>query len=192
MLTKEQIARVRGGSLANLQEVCHMAEKYLQAQEQENQTCDCEIYQTCVVCRSKDQRPEAAKDVALTKISSDEKGEIDRAPSQSSGHPTQQMKVGSKYKWKHSPQNQLIYLGKRGLWHQFKKIDDPREVWCEVVDDELDMIEEITQQPTDAERLANMLEDDLLMCIEAGADHVAMSIADARSIVASLRAKDKS
>lgn len=76
---------------------------------------------------------------------------------QPSCHPTQQMKVGGKYNWKQSPQDQLIYIGKRGYWHQFKKIGDPREVWCEVADDELDMIEETTQQPTDAERLADEL-----------------------------------
>ena len=56
------------------------------------------------------------------------------------------MKVGGKYKWKGRPE--LIYLGTRQYpgecwpWHQFKKIDDPREVWCEVSDDDLSRIEE--------------------------------------------------
>lgn len=42
---------------------------------------------------------------------------------------------------------------------------------------------------TDAERLSNNIEDDTLMCISNHADHVALSIADARSIIAALRAK---
>lgn len=51
------------------------------------------------------------------------------------------MKVGNRYNWKHQP-DQLIYLGKKGSWHQFKKIGDPRAVWCEVLDEDLHMIEE--------------------------------------------------
>lgn len=35
------------------------------------------------------------------------------------------MKVGNRYNWKHQP-DRLIYLGKKGSWHQFKKIGDPR------------------------------------------------------------------
>jgi len=38
-----------------------------------------------------------------------------------------QMKVGGQYKWKFL-RDKLIYLGKQGLWHQFKKIGDPRDV----------------------------------------------------------------
>jgi hypothetical protein len=55
-----------------------------------------------------------------------------------------QMKVGGQYNWKHAQRDRLIYLGKRGVWHQFRKIGDPREVWCEVTDEELHMIEETT------------------------------------------------
>lgn len=49
--------------------------------------------------------------------------------------------VGGKYNWRNQP-DRLIYLGKKGAWHQFKKIGDPREVWCEVLDEDLRMIEE--------------------------------------------------
>ncbi len=49
--------------------------------------------------------------------------------------------VGGKYNWVNQPER-LIYLGKKGSWHQFKKIGDPREVWCEVLDEDLPSIEE--------------------------------------------------
>jgi hypothetical protein len=49
---------------------------------------------------------------------------------------------GGGYNWKHSPQDRLIYLGKSGAWHQFHKVGDPREVWCEVLDTELHMLEQ--------------------------------------------------
>jgi len=57
------------------------------------------------------------------------------------------MKVGHPYNWKLQP-DQLIYLGKKGHWHQFKKIGDPRAVWCEVLDEDLHMIEETTHATT--------------------------------------------
>jgi hypothetical protein len=50
--------------------------------------------------------------------------------------------IGGNYNWKHSPQDQLVYIGKKGAWHQFRKIGDPREIWCEVLDGDLHMIEE--------------------------------------------------
>jgi hypothetical protein len=50
------------------------------------------------------------------------------------------MNIGGSYNWKHSPQDQLVYMGKEGAWHQFRKIGDPREVWCEVLDEDLHMI----------------------------------------------------
>ena len=52
------------------------------------------------------------------------------------------MKIGHGYNWKHAPHDKLIYLGKKGAWHQFRKIGDPREVWCEVLDEDLTMLEE--------------------------------------------------
>ena len=57
----------------------------------------------------------------------------------------QTMKRGGFYNWKNQP-DRLIYLGRNwignGWWHQFKKIGDPREVWCEVLDEDLHMLEE--------------------------------------------------
>ncbi len=52
------------------------------------------------------------------------------------------MKRGAPYNWKHASRDRLIYIGKLGHWHQFKKIGDPRAVWCEVTDEDLDMLEE--------------------------------------------------
>jgi hypothetical protein len=51
------------------------------------------------------------------------------------------MKIGGFYNWKNQ-QERLIYLGVNGCWHQFCKIDDPRQVWCEVLDRDLSMFEE--------------------------------------------------
>ena len=51
------------------------------------------------------------------------------------------MKLDGRYNWQHQP-DQLIYLGKRGSWHQFSRIDNPRAVWCEVLDADLHMLEE--------------------------------------------------
>lgn len=55
------------------------------------------------------------------------------------------MKRGGRYNWIGQP-DMLIYLGcnwsGNGYWHQFKKIDDPRKVWCEVLDADLSMMEE--------------------------------------------------
>ena len=51
------------------------------------------------------------------------------------------MKVGAEYNFRYQ-NDKLIYLGKKGAWHQFKKIGDPRPVWAEVTTDDLCMIEE--------------------------------------------------
>jgi len=55
------------------------------------------------------------------------------------------MRIGKTYKWKHSPET-LEYRGRNwsgnGFWHQFEKVDEPGKIWCEVLDDELHMIEE--------------------------------------------------
>lgn len=50
--------------------------------------------------------------------------------------------IGGRYNWR-GQSDRLIYLGKKGAWHQFKKVGDPRHVWCEVLDQELHMLEEI-------------------------------------------------
>lgn len=57
----------------------------------------------------------------------------------------EQMVMGVRYNFTNQPER-LIYLGRNwsgnGYWHQFRKIDGPRTVWCEVRDDDLSMIEE--------------------------------------------------
>lgn len=52
-----------------------------------------------------------------------------------------QLKVGGKYNWRYQ-RDKLIYIGKRGSWHQFKRIGDPRPVWCEVLAGDIPMLEE--------------------------------------------------
>lgn len=55
------------------------------------------------------------------------------------------MKIGDKYNWVGQPE-QLIYLGKEGSWHQFKKIDNLGCLWrYRLRDDDLHMIEETVQ-----------------------------------------------
>ena len=56
------------------------------------------------------------------------------------------MKRGGFYNWKNQP-DRLIYLRRFDGWHQFKKIGDPREVWCEVLDGDLHMLEETAASP---------------------------------------------
>jgi hypothetical protein len=51
------------------------------------------------------------------------------------------LKRNGRYNWKGQP-DRLIYLRKFDGWHQFKKIGDPREVWCEVRAEDLHMLEE--------------------------------------------------
>jgi len=50
-------------------------------------------------------------------------------------------KIGGKYNWIGQAER-LIYLGKNGYWHQFAKIESPSTVWCEVLDEDLHMLEE--------------------------------------------------
>ena len=47
--------------------------------------------------------------------------------------------IGNKYKWKHESQV-LFYIGKKNGWHQFN-LDS--SVWCEVLDSDLHLMEEI-------------------------------------------------
>jgi hypothetical protein len=51
------------------------------------------------------------------------------------------LKRGGRYNWKNQP-DRRVYLRKFNGWHQFKKIGDTREVWCEVLDADLHMLEE--------------------------------------------------
>jgi hypothetical protein len=36
----------------------------------------------------------------------------------------------------------LVYVGKKGAWHQFAKIEELGEIWCEVLTEDLRMLEE--------------------------------------------------
>ena len=49
--------------------------------------------------------------------------------------------VGRFYNWKNEPER-LVYLGKRGCWHQYALVSEPNEVWCEVLQESLVMLEE--------------------------------------------------
>lgn len=57
------------------------------------------------------------------------------------------MTIGKTYKFKCSPEL-LIYIGKNfsgnGYWHQFEKVDNRGIVWCELLDHDLKMIEEVS------------------------------------------------
>ena len=70
------------------------------------------------------------------------------------------MKVGGAYNWKNQP-DLLIYLGRNwsgnGYWHQFKKIGDPRGVWCEVLDSDLHRLEETLPDDQEWDRRAEQI-----------------------------------
>ena len=60
------------------------------------------------------------------------------------------MVVGGRYNWQNQP-DRLIYLGRSrggtGCWFQFSKIGDPRPIWCEVLAEDLPMLEETKEAP---------------------------------------------
>ncbi len=37
--------------------------------------------------------------------------------------------------------DRLIYIGKKGIWNQFEKIDERGKIWTEVIDENLHLIE---------------------------------------------------
>ena len=49
---------------------------------------------------------------------------------------------GGKYNWKSQPER-LVYIGVNltGMWHRFAKVDTPHIVWCEVLAEDLHMME---------------------------------------------------
>jgi len=57
------------------------------------------------------------------------------------------LEIGGRYNWKNQPER-LIYVGAKlytfygRRWHQFVKVDEPSKVWCEVLDEDLHMLEE--------------------------------------------------
>lgn len=58
------------------------------------------------------------------------------------------MKVGGKYNWKNQSER-LVYLGKQGAWHQFALTSKQNTVWCEVLDEDLHMLEYTKVGPTE-------------------------------------------
>ena len=50
------------------------------------------------------------------------------------------MNYGDHYNWIGQPER-LMYLGREHGWYQFALIDRPDEVWCEVLKEELHMLE---------------------------------------------------
>ena len=55
------------------------------------------------------------------------------------------MIVDGRYNWKNQPER-LVYLGKKGNWHQFAKVENLNVVWCEVLDEDLHMLEETKEE----------------------------------------------
>lgn len=54
------------------------------------------------------------------------------------------MKRGGRYNWQYQKER-LIYMRKRGSWHQFRLVGDrSHRVWCEVLDEDLHLLEETT------------------------------------------------
>ena len=55
------------------------------------------------------------------------------------------MEIGGRYNWRNQPER-LIYLGNNwsgnGFWHQFALVEEPENVWCEVLDSDLESFEE--------------------------------------------------
>ena len=59
------------------------------------------------------------------------------------------MNIGGKYNWKNQSER-LVYLGYNwssdGYWHQFATIEYPDEIWCEVLEVDINMLEESSDQ----------------------------------------------
>jgi len=51
------------------------------------------------------------------------------------------LEIDKKYNWKEQAEI-LIYIGQRGVWHQFEKSSNPGVVWCEVLTEDLHMLVE--------------------------------------------------
>lgn len=54
------------------------------------------------------------------------------------------MIIGGRYNWKNQKER-LYYIGRSGVWHQFVKVESPSIVWCEVLEEDLHMLEETIQ-----------------------------------------------
>lgn len=51
------------------------------------------------------------------------------------------LKRGGRYNWIGQPER-LVYLKRFNGWHQFEEVGRPGIVWCEVLDNDLHMLEE--------------------------------------------------
>lgn len=51
------------------------------------------------------------------------------------------MIVGGLYNWQYQKER-LVYLGKDGAWYQFDLVEKPLTVWCEVLEEDLQLMEE--------------------------------------------------
>lgn len=67
--------------------------------------------------------------------------------------------IGEKYNWKYQPER-LIYIGYNhsgnGNWHQFAKVETPKEIWCECLD--ADLVGIIRTEGVSSEREALVLQ----------------------------------
>jgi len=52
-----------------------------------------------------------------------------------------QLRIGGRYKWINQHER-LIYLGDFNGWHQFSKAERPDQVWCELSQYDVHMLEE--------------------------------------------------
>lgn len=79
------------------------------------------------------------------------------------------LEIHGRYNWKNQ-RERLVYVGRnhggRGVWHQFELVSTPGTVWCEVLDEDLDKLEQTVVEsedplppnlPEDVEFLATMV-----------------------------------
>lgn len=57
------------------------------------------------------------------------------------------MNIGDRYNWKNQPER-LVYTGKSGPWFKFAKVERPGVNWCQVLQDDLHMLEETKSEAT--------------------------------------------
>lgn len=57
---------------------------------------------------------------------------------------------GNQYRWKHDKKHPLIYRGKKGAWHQFSLVSKPGDIWCEVLSEDLRMLEAVVTEEENA------------------------------------------
>lgn len=46
--------------------------------------------------------------------------------------------IGEKYNWE-DQEERLVYIGQKGSWYQFALVEKPFTVWCEVLEDSLEL-----------------------------------------------------